>query len=71
MIREEAKMLHTDLLKDTPGTSAESDSFKTSRGWFDKFKKRSGIHSVVGHGEAASSNTVAADNFVAEFFKNM
>ncbi|XP_016070266.1 PREDICTED: tigger transposable element-derived protein 1-like [Miniopterus natalensis] len=67
MICEKAKRLHADLLKDTPGTSAQSGSFKASRGWFDKFKKRSGIHSVVRHGEAASSNKVAADNFVTEF----
>nr|KAF6463386.1 tigger transposable element derived 1 [Molossus molossus] len=67
MICEKAKMLHADLLKDTPGKSAESDSFKASRGWFHKFKKRSGIHGVVRHGEAASSNKVAADNFVTEF----
>ena len=67
MIREKTKMLHADLLKDSPGMSAESDSFKASRGWFDKFKKRSGIHCVVKHGEAASSNKVAADNFMAEY----
>ena len=28
MIREKTKMLHADLLKDSPGMSAESDSFK-------------------------------------------
>ena len=33
----------------------------------DKFQKSGGIHSVVRHGEAASSNKVAADNFVTEF----
>ena len=60
-------MLLADLLEDSPGMSAESDSFKASRGWFDKFKKRSGIHCVVKHGEAASSNKVAADNSVTGF----
>lgn len=38
MICEKAKMLHADL-KDTPGTCAESDSVKASRGWLHKFKK--------------------------------
>ena len=58
-------MLRANLLKDIPGTSAESDLFTASRGWFHKFKKR-GIHSVVRHGEAASPNRVAADDFMTE-----
>lgn len=33
-------MLQADFPKDTSGTSSESDSFKDSRGWFGKFKKR-------------------------------
>lgn len=32
MIREKVKMLHADLMKDSPGMSAESDSFKASGG---------------------------------------
>ncbi|KAK1332815.1 LOW QUALITY PROTEIN: hypothetical protein QTO34_006346 [Cnephaeus nilssonii] len=47
--------------------NAERDSFKPSRRWFDKCKKRGGIHSVARHGEAASPNKVAADNFMTEF----
>ena len=40
--------MHADLLKDKPGTSGEStEVFKASQGWFNKFKKRTGIHSVV------------------------
>lgn len=39
-----------------PGTSSEDENtFKASRGWFEKSKKWSGIHSVVRHGEAANS----------------
>ena len=41
--------------------SAESDLFKASRRWLDKYKKRSGTHSIMKHGEAASSNKVATD----------
>ena len=51
-------------------TSAEGESmftFKASRGWFEKFKHRTGIHSVTRHGEAASSNKEAAEKYVAEF----
>ena len=44
--------MHADLLKDKPGKSGEStELFRASQGWFDKFKKRTGIHSVVKHGE--------------------
>ncbi|XP_076049471.1 putative CENPB DNA-binding domain-containing protein 1 [Oratosquilla oratoria] len=50
IICEKAKLLHDDLKRDSPGTSVQSDEFKASRGWFDRFKKRSGIHSVVRHG---------------------
>ena len=45
-------------------------SFQASRGWFDKLKK-SGIHSIVRRGEAASSNKVATDNFVIIFQEYM
>ena len=41
--------------------------FQAIKGWFNKFKKRRDVHSVVRCGEAASSNSVAADNFLAEF----
>lgn len=52
MIYEKAKSLYADLLKDRPGLNSEN-KFTASRGWFTKFKKRSGIHSVVKHGETA------------------
>ena len=53
--------------KKYPGTSGDTDVFKASRGWFEKFKKRSGVHSVVRHGEAASANQKAAEEFVQDF----
>ncbi|XP_066471611.1 uncharacterized protein [Tiliqua scincoides] len=53
VICEKAKALHADLIQQEPGTSAEPEVFKASRGWFERFKTRSGIHSVVRHGEAA------------------
>ncbi|XP_018410276.1 PREDICTED: tigger transposable element-derived protein 1-like [Nanorana parkeri] len=72
IICEKAKALHTDLISKLPGTSTENEElFKASRGWFDNFKRRSGIHSVVRHGEAASSDTKAAEAFATEFQKLM
>jgi hypothetical protein len=56
--------LHEDLVEKYPGTSSDTDVFQASRGWFEKFKKRSGIHSVVRHGEAASSNQKAFRNIL-------
>ncbi|XP_053247701.1 tigger transposable element-derived protein 1-like [Podarcis raffonei] len=65
IICEKALHLHAQLVANTPGASAEIESFKASRGWFEKFKKRSGIHGK--HAEAASANKLGADQFVLEF----
>lgn len=43
IICKKAKHLYQDLLKKTQGTSSENDTFKASRGWFEKFKKQSGM----------------------------
>ncbi|XP_052832245.1 tigger transposable element-derived protein 1-like [Octopus bimaculoides] len=70
IICEKARPLSGALLNQNPGTSMEEtlgDAFKISRGWFDYFKKRTGVHSVVRYGEAASSDRKAAENFVREF----
>lgn len=50
IICEKARAIYDDLLNQTSRTStnkASKDSFKASRGWFDNFRKRTGIHSVV------------------------
>ncbi|GFS44139.1 tigger transposable element-derived protein 1 [Nephila pilipes] len=55
IICKKARAIYGDLLKQTPQTSideASEESFKASRGWFENFKNRTGIHSVVRHGEA-------------------
>lgn len=70
IICEKARTLYGDLLKKNPGTSTEDtseDAFEASRGWFDNFKKRTGVHNVVRYGEAASSDSKAAEDFVHEF----
>nr|XP_053634985.1 tigger transposable element-derived protein 1-like [Cherax quadricarinatus]XP_053634986.1 tigger transposable element-derived protein 1-like [Cherax quadricarinatus]XP_053634987.1 tigger transposable element-derived protein 1-like [Cherax quadricarinatus]XP_053634988.1 tigger transposable element-derived protein 1-like [Cherax quadricarinatus] len=67
IICEKARQLHDDLVKKMPAMSAEVSEFKASKGWFERFKKRSGIHSVVRHGEAARSDKHAAEKSVQEF----
>ncbi|GIY27407.1 hypothetical protein CDAR_52471 [Caerostris darwini] len=70
IICEKARAIYGDLLKQTPQTSideASEESFKASRGWFENFKKRSCIHSVVRHGEAASSDMKAAEDYIKTF----
>ncbi|XP_060125417.1 tigger transposable element-derived protein 1 isoform X1 [Zootoca vivipara] len=67
IICEKALQLHADLIANSPGASAEVESFKASHGWFERFKKRTGIHSVGRPGEDASGNKLDADQFVLEF----
>ena len=64
IISKKVLRIYADLVKKTPSTSAEGESgftLKASRGWFDKFKHRSGIHGVVRHRETASSNKQAVE----------
>ena len=65
IICEKARLLYSDITRNTPGSSAEE--FKTSKGWFDSFKNRTRVHSVFRHGEAASSNKDAVEKFVEKF----
>ena len=71
IICEKATAIFNDLVKMDAGegTSAQEphQEFKASRGWFEKFKRRTGIHSVVRHGEASSADQKAADEFVQKF----
>ena len=73
IICEKATAIFNDLVtRDADageGTSAQEPrpDFKALRGWFEKFKRRTGIHSVVRHGEASSADQKAADEFVRKF----
>ncbi|KAM3922863.1 tigger transposable element-derived protein 1-like [Leptodactylus fuscus] len=68
VICEKALQIFSDLNTETPGTSGEGAfTFKASRGWFENFRHRSGIHRVTRHGEAASANQEAANSFIKEF----
>ena len=68
LICEKAKALYNDLLRRTPATSPDEEGvFKASRGCFQKFKNRTGIHCVTHHWEAANADTKAAEDLVKEF----
>ena len=64
---EKALGIYGDLVMKTLGANFKDFDFKASRGWFEKFKNRSGIHNVLRHVEAASSNKKEAEKFKKEF----
>ena len=47
MICAKGLEMYNDLLKKDPSLIVEGSDFKASRGWFEKFKRRSGIHNMV------------------------
>lgn len=70
LICAKALELHQHLLSNQPSRSDTNImEFKASRGWFEKFRRRTGIHSVLRHGEAASSDHKAAEKYVEDFGK--
>ncbi|GFT87591.1 tigger transposable element-derived protein 1 [Nephila pilipes] len=71
-ICEKACAIFQDLKRDVTETEESwqgGEGFKASRGWFDNFKKLSGIHLVIRHGEASSGDIKAAENFIKVFEK--
>ncbi|XP_041053574.1 tigger transposable element-derived protein 1-like [Carcharodon carcharias] len=64
VIQAKAKSLYDDL-QNEQGESSQSESFNASRGWFERFKKRSYLHSIKVTGEVTSANTEVADEFAA------
>ncbi|GAB6023411.1 hypothetical protein CHUAL_014216 [Chamberlinius hualienensis] len=69
MICQKARLLYAEVIEKTPHTCDTTVvSFKASRGWFDNFKKRSGIRSVAWKKEAGSSVDDPTDEpIIAEF----
>ena len=61
-ICEKALDIYGDLVMKNLGANSKDFDFKASRGRFEKCKKRSGIHSALRHGEAASTNKIEAEN---------
>ncbi|XP_049291894.1 tigger transposable element-derived protein 1-like [Anopheles funestus] len=67
-ICEKAKRIFNDIVEDLPSSSTSTEVFKASNGWFERFKKRTGIYNVIRHGEGAGgSNVKAANDFVKIF----
>ncbi|XP_026482505.1 tigger transposable element-derived protein 1-like [Ctenocephalides felis] len=64
VICEKAKQIFAELVQKTP--DVDQEGFKGSRGWFEKFKRRTGICSF---GEASKADTTAADKFIKNFKK--
>lgn len=63
-------MIHCKKKKKTP-TSIASEEFKASRGWFDTFHRRNGIHIVIRHTEASSSEKAVAEAYKKEFTESV
>ena len=62
LIQEKAKSLYEGLKK-KHSEESEGASFNASHGWFHRFKARANLHDVKVSGEAASADTVAAQEF--------
>ncbi|XP_056379957.1 tigger transposable element-derived protein 1-like isoform X2 [Hyla sarda] len=75
-ICERAKCIFEELKAkaESSGDSASTnryETFRASKGWFERFKQRCEVKSVIRHGEAASANHEAADSFKMEFQRLM
>ncbi|XP_055687379.1 tigger transposable element-derived protein 1-like [Lutzomyia longipalpis] len=70
IICQKARMIFHDL-KESPKYAPCDAEFSASRGWFSRFKQRTGIHNVTLHGEAGSGNVEAAADFVQVFSQVM
>jgi hypothetical protein len=67
-----AREIFEDLKRKSPLSSgSQFEEFKASKGWFENFKKRTEIKSVVRHGEAASADTEGAEKFKTKFAESM
>ena len=64
LILEKARSLFSDL-KAKAGEGCEEE-FAGSHGWFNRFKKRIGLHNLKLSGEAATANTKASKIIEAE-----
>lgn len=72
IICDKAKTIYADLIRTMPESSTmeKEVQFKGSNGWFEKFKRRSGIFGSERNCEAGSSDIKAVDNFISDF-KNL
>lgn len=65
LIQSKALSLYSEETKNVANTSTSKEEvFTASRGWFQRFKARYGFHNIKMTGEAASSDTNAAQEFI-------
>ncbi|XP_068233335.1 tigger transposable element-derived protein 1-like [Palaemon carinicauda] len=73
VVSQKASAIFADLVEAQrdgggKGTSQQAPKeFKASHGWFDLFRKRTGIQSVVRQREVANSDKKAAEEFLKKF----
>ncbi|GFY61309.1 tigger transposable element-derived protein 1 [Trichonephila inaurata madagascariensis] len=67
IVQEKAIEIFEKLKEQTPGSSSEELEFKATTGWFTKFKRKSGIKHVLMHGESASADKEAAEEYCLKF----
>ncbi|GFY78459.1 jerky protein homolog-like [Trichonephila inaurata madagascariensis] len=67
IIQKKAFEIFEKLQEQTPGLSSEELEFKATTGWFTKFKRKSGIKHVLMHGESASADKEAAEEYCLKF----
>ena len=60
-IQQQATDFH-EYLREKHGASS-TENFSASRGWFDRFRRRFGLHNVAFSGETASADHEAARQF--------
>lgn len=60
-----------EKLKEEGWQVKEGTQFTASKGWFDRFKNRAGLHNVKTTGEAASADKEAAESFLATLKKRI
>lgn len=61
LIREKALEMYARLQEE--GECPINPEFQASKGWFEKFKQRFGLHNVSMQGEAASADQEAAERY--------
>jgi hypothetical protein len=70
IVCEKAKQLFEKLgAKASCTSTGPMKEFFGTKGWFTGFRKRTGLHSVVRHGEAASAQRGAAEQHAEKFKK--
>ena len=72
-ICEKAHVIYGDWKENVPSTSkgAAQDTSKASHGWFRNFKTRTGIHLMIGHGEAASVYVKGDEEHIARIVEHV